>query len=107
MEIRIEWSELSEKQLKDIFDYYSLEVSPRIARKIINGIIDRVSILGSNPLVGAKEELLIQYSEDYRYLVESNYKIIYWKMENLITIASVFDCRQNPAKILPTTPNKK
>ena len=42
MEIRIEWSELSEKQLKDIFDYYSLEVSSRIARKIINKIIDRV-----------------------------------------------------------------
>ncbi|HZK93792.1 MAG TPA: hypothetical protein VFC67_06260 [Prolixibacteraceae bacterium] len=31
MEIRIEWSELSERQLKDIFDYYSLEVSPKIA----------------------------------------------------------------------------
>ena len=24
---------------------------------------------------------------------------IYWKKENLITIASVFDCRQNPNKI--------
>jgi len=31
MEIRIEWSELSERQLKDSFDYYSLEVSPKIA----------------------------------------------------------------------------
>jgi len=29
MEIRIEWSELSERQLKDSFDYYSLEVSPK------------------------------------------------------------------------------
>ena len=99
MEIRIEWSELSERQLKDIFDYYSFEVSPRIARKIINRIIDSVSILESNPLAGPKEELLIDYPEDFRYLVENNYKIIYWKKENLITIASVFDCRQNPEKI--------
>ncbi len=38
--MRVEWSELSERQLKDIFDYYSFEVSPRIARKIINRIID-------------------------------------------------------------------
>jgi plasmid stabilization system protein ParE len=99
MEIRIEWSELSERQLKDIFDYYSFEASSRIARKIINKIIDRVSILENNPLAGPKEELLSNYPEEYRYLVESNYKIIYWKKENLITIASVFDCRQNPKKI--------
>lgn len=101
MEIKIEWSELSERQLKDIFDYYSLEVSTGIAKKIINGIIDRVTILENNPLAGTKEELLNEYSEDFRYLVEGNYKIIYWKMENLIMIASVFDCRQNPNKILP------
>jgi hypothetical protein len=37
--------------------------------------------------------------EDFRYLVESNYKIIYWKEDEIITIASVFDCRQNPEKI--------
>jgi toxin ParE1/3/4 len=99
MEIRIEWSELSERQLKDIFDYYSLEASPRIARKIINRIIDRVSILENNPFMGSKEELLASHPEDFRYLVESNYKIIYWKKENLITIATVFDCRQNPDKM--------
>jgi len=50
-------------------------------------------------LAGPKEELLNDYPEEFRYLVESNYKIIYWKKENLITIASVFDCRQNPGKI--------
>lgn len=99
MEVRIEWSELSERQLKDIFDYYSIEVSPKIARKIIKRIIDKVSILESNPLAGQREEFLIEDPEDFRYLVESNYKIIYWVKENLITIASVFDCRQNPGKI--------
>jgi len=99
MEIRIEWSELSERQLNDIFNYYAFEANIKIARKIVNRIIDKVSILESNPLAGAKEELLSNYPEDYRYLVESNYKIIYWKKENLITIASVFDCRQNPTKI--------
>lgn len=99
MEIRIEWSELSERQLKDKFDYYSLEVSSRIAKKIINRIIDKVSILESNPLAGPKEELQSNHPEKFRYLVESKYKIVYWKKENLITIASVFDCRQNPEKI--------
>lgn len=99
MEVRIEWSDLSERQLKDIFDYYSFEASPGIARKIINRIVDRVSILENGLLVGQKEELLSKYPEDFRYLVVSNYKIIYWKKENLVTIASVFDSRQNPEKI--------
>ncbi len=99
MEMRIEWSELSEKQLKDILDYYSIEASPRIASNIINKIIDRVSILENSPLAGPTEELLGEYPEEFRYLVESNYKIIYWRKGNLITIASVFDCRQNPKKI--------
>ena len=63
MEIRIEWSELSERQLKDIFDYYSIEVSPRIARKIINRILNRVTLLESNPLAGPKEERLANYPE--------------------------------------------
>jgi plasmid stabilization system protein ParE len=99
MEVRIEWSELSERQLKDIFDYYSIKASPRIAKRIINRIINRVGILENNPFSGAKEELLKDYPEEFRFLSESNYKIIYWKKDNLITIASVFDCRQIPDKI--------
>ncbi len=99
MEIRIEWSELSERQLKDIFDYYASAASPRNAKKIVNRILERISILETNPFIGPKEELLVEYPEDFRYLVESNYKIIYWKKGNLITIASIYDCRQNPEKI--------
>jgi toxin ParE1/3/4 len=101
MEIRIEWSELSERQLRDLFDYYSVAAGPRIARKMINRIIDSVSILERNPSAGPREALLADYNEEFRYLVEGHYKIIYWKKENLITIASVFDCRQNPEKIIP------
>ncbi len=99
MEIRIKWSDLSERHLKGIFDFYSFEASPEIAKKIINGIIKRVSILETNPLAGQREELLSDYPEDFRYLVEGNYKIIYWEKEKIITIASVFDSRQNPGKI--------
>lgn len=99
MEVKIEWSELSTKQLNDIFDYYSLMATPRIAKKIVNKIVDRVEILLKNPVSGPKEELLSEMSEDFRYLVESNYKIIYWQENEIITIASVFDCRQNPEKM--------
>ncbi|MBK8806334.1 MAG: type II toxin-antitoxin system RelE/ParE family toxin [Bacteroidales bacterium] len=99
MEIKIEWSELSTKQLNDIYYYYSHKANPRIAKKIVNKIIERVGVLLNNPLSGTKEELLNDMPEDFRYLVESNYKIIYWLENETITIASVFDCRLNPEKI--------
>ncbi|NHB68940.1 type II toxin-antitoxin system RelE/ParE family toxin [Perlabentimonas gracilis] len=99
MEVKIEWSELSTKQLNYIFDYYSIKASPSIAKNIVNKIVDRVEILLKNPVSGPKEELLSEMSEDFRYLVESNYKIIYWQENETITIASVFDCRQNPEKM--------
>ena len=99
MEIRIEWSELSEKQLKDIYNYFSSEASPRIAKRNVNKIVERVEVLYTVPFSGQKEELLAQYTEDFRYLIEGNYKLIYWKDNELITIASVFDCRQNPDKL--------
>jgi len=99
MEVKIEWSELAEIQLKDIFDYFSLNASPRVSRRIINKIIEKVDVLKTNPLIGTKEELLSGYTQDFRYLIEGNYKLIYWFDMDSITIASVFDCRQNPVKI--------
>jgi toxin ParE1/3/4 len=99
VEISIEWSDLSEKRLKEIFDYYTSSANYGIARKIVNQIVDHVSVLETNPLAGQKEELLAHYPEEYRYLVQSNYKIIYWFASGKITIASVFDCRQNPIKM--------
>jgi len=99
MAIKIEWSELSLRQLNDIYDYYSITASPKIAGKIVSKLLNRVEILYHNPLSGPIEELLNEMPEDFRYLVETNYKIIYWKENEVITIASVFDCRQNPKKM--------
>jgi len=97
--MKIEWSSLAEDQLKDIYSYYSLKASPKVARNIISKIIEKVDILLNNPFLGAKEELLSQYPQDFRFLVVDSYKLIYWIEENSIIIASVFDCRQNPVKI--------
>lgn len=99
MEMKIKWSALSEEQLKSIFDYYSLKAGISVARQIIEAIIQRVDILETHPQSGPLEELLQDYPENFRYLVEGNYKIIYWIKDHVITIASVFDCRQNPEKI--------
>ena len=97
--MRVQWTKQAERQLKEIFDYYSSEAGSRVAGKMVTRIIDRVSMLENNPLAGPIEELLNDYPEQYRYLVESHYKIIYWTNQGVITISAVFDCRQNPKKM--------
>lgn len=93
------WSESAENQLKDIFDYYSIEAGSRTAKKLINKIIKRVDILLSYPLSGQKEELLLNRQLEYRYLIEGNYKIIYSVQEKYLVISAIFDTRQNPLKM--------
>ena len=99
MEIKIFWTEFATNQLEQIFDYYKYKASLDVANKIVSNIVDRTILLEKNPLMGTKEPLLAKRQNDYRYLVEGNYKIIYWVENNYVKISSVFDCRLLPTKI--------
>ena len=99
MELRVFWTDTARFQLEDIFNYYKEKASLEVARKLIKQIIDRTIELEKNPNSGPKEPLLSDRKFEYRYLVEGNYKIIYWKEDNYAKIATVFDCRQNPEKM--------
>jgi plasmid stabilization system protein ParE len=99
MELRVFWTDTARFQLEDIFNYYKDKASIRVARKLVKQIIDRTIQLEKNPNSGQKEPLLSERKFEYRYLVEGNYKIIYWQQDNYIKIATVFDCRQNPEKM--------
>lgn len=97
--MKILWTEEAIRRIKDIFDYYSEKASPNLAKKIVNGIIEYVDILIKHPDIGPREELLKNRKKSYHYLVHNNYKIIYWKENSIIFIASVFDTGQNPKKL--------
>jgi plasmid stabilization system protein ParE len=99
MEIRVLWTDSALSQLEDIYDYYKIKASHKIAKKLVKTLIEETIVLESNPLIGVKEPLLSERSYEYRFLVKNNYKIIYRFNENLIRIISVFDCRQNPKRI--------
>ena len=99
MEVKVLWTDFALSQLEDIYDYYKYKASPRTAKKIIKLLIEETISLESNPLLGVKEPLLSTRQFEYRFIVKKNYKIIYRFVENLITVVSVFDCRQNPQKI--------
>jgi toxin ParE1/3/4 len=99
VDLKLFWTDTARYQLADIFDYYKTKVSINTAKKIVSQIVDKSTILEKAPNIGQPEELLKDRKHEYRYLIEGNYKIIYFTTGNLIYIASVFDCRQNPIKI--------
>lgn len=102
MKYEVIWSEFSEKQIDEIFNYYKeFSKSHQVALKIITKILLAPDKLIYNPKIGQRELLLENRNIEYHYIVESNYKIIY-SIDNdnlLIKIADVFDTRQNPEKI--------
>lgn len=102
MSFKIIWSEFSETQLDAIHKFYSLHANHQIADRIVYKILNEVSILKNEPLIGQKEPLLKERTTVYRYLISNSYKIIYSidKENSLIKIADVFDSRQNPSKLI-------
>lgn len=95
------WSLFAEKQLDEIFDYYSEKVSHQLALKIVLELIEAPEVLKRNPLLGPVEVLLSGRQNEYRYLICKNYKVIYSidYQNDCIKISDVFDTRQNPPKI--------
>jgi len=41
MELVVYWTQFAEDKLGDLFDYYELKASYRIARKLVTGIVDK------------------------------------------------------------------
>ena len=57
-------------------------------------------------MIGGIEENLIGLDQGHRFLLKGNYKIIYKVVGDIVYITDVFDCRQNPQKILTNEINK-
>ena len=104
MGLIVYWTQFAEEKLEDIYVYYSLKASSRVAHKLIEGIINQSTKLEKNSFIGQKELLLVDRPQEFRYLVYKNYKIVYWINvdKNRIEIVNIFDCRQNPEEIEKT-----
>ena len=101
MGLTIYWTQLAQDKLDDIFEYYKFKAGIRVAKTLVNGIIDSSISLEINAYGGQKEELLSERLQDFRYLIFKNYKIIYWIDEDkqIVYVSNIFDTRQNPQKL--------
>ena len=99
MEIVVVWSDNAIEELRSIYDYLYFNVSKKVADKISDAIVDKTLLLEQTPRVGQKEEMLAHLNKEIRYLIEGNYKIVYWIDDDIISIATMFDCRMDPKKL--------
>ncbi len=77
MELEVYWLKLAESKLDDIYDYYTFKASQKVAKSLIDSIIDKTIQLTHQPFLGQIEENLYSKPEKFRYIVYKNYKIIY------------------------------
>jgi toxin ParE1/3/4 len=79
--------------------YYKVNASIAIARKIRIEIFTATRQLKKHPVSGPIELNLEKINEGHRYLVKGHYKIIYKEVSEGVLITDVFDTRQDPLKI--------
>lgn len=104
MGLKIYWTDLAKVEVKSIYIFLKREANLEVAKKITDGITQEAKALVNLPYLGQIEQQLIDRTREFRYLIYSNYKIIYWINldKNQIEIWDVFDCHQEPLKIKRT-----
>ena len=93
MDLKVLWTNTASQQLEDVFDYYKVTANLTIARKIVKAIVKKSASLSKQQKKSQREPPLAGKKKEYRYLVEGNYKIVYWVDELTVHIATVFDTR--------------
>ena len=104
MNFTVIWSDFAASELDKIFEYYVENTSLKVANNILSKILLEPNQILTYPEITQTEELLIDRESEYRYLIWSNYKIIYsidFETKRTL-IADVFDTRQNPTKMKRT-----
>ena len=102
--MKIIWSSLAKSRLKQVYEYYAENVSVKVAKNITQNILDSISLLKNNPMLGKVEETPkgIETYRELRCLVEGDYKIVYRVMDmyDYIDLVTIFYTYRDPDKIL-------
>ncbi len=64
-------------RLKEIYRYYRIKTSVKVANKIKDSIINKAMSLKKYPLKGQVEENLTELKQGHRYMISSHFKFIY------------------------------
>ena len=101
MPYNIIWLQEAHEDMEELYNFYA-EKSIRSATRIYNEILEEADILIHHPNVAAIEQLLNGFTKTYRSLVVSKgkYKLVYTMEHSTIYIIRVWNCNQNPEKLI-------
>ena len=88
------------KDLREMVEYY-YEVNRTYSKKIFTKIIERIRELENLPQKGRTVPELKEHNiDDYKELIEENYRIVYRIFETEVLLISVIDGRRNVEEVL-------
>ena len=56
MDLKINWTDFSKQELKNIFDFYKEKASVQVAKKLVSGIAKETLRLKKNAEIGQEED---------------------------------------------------
>ncbi len=92
-------TEFAEQSLKSIFFFYQNEATGEVAQRIIDKILSKISLLENFSERGRAEDLLKDLNQNHRFILEGDFKIIYFMKGNIVYVSDIFNTQQNPEKI--------
>lgn len=99
---QVVWTPIAAEQFEDAIVYTADHRGLTYAERIRSKVLDATRKLSQFPEMGAKEPLLTDSPEGYRYWVIWSYKIIYRldKQANKIYIIRFYHTSQNPDRLI-------
>lgn len=97
--MQVQFTKYANRALNNIYEWHKEKGYRKTGRKIRAAVITKVMLLKDQPLLGQEEENLKELELGHRYLVEGNYKIIYFIVEDLVVVSDIFDTRHDPEKM--------
>ena len=95
--MQVRWLADALNDLDEVISYCAEQYGQDVALRFYECIEQNTVRLSQNPRLGPLEPLLSHLSAEYRYVVEGHYKEIYFIKSDVVYIAALWDCRQEPA----------
>lgn len=94
------WTKFATNSLFEILFFVKSQAGATVALKTKRQLFRSTRNIPKFPLSGKIEPLLLETGKEYRFKICGNYKIIYRVEGKIVYIIDVFDCRQNPEKLI-------
>ena len=87
------------QRLVEIEDYFSLHASPKVAARLVDGLLAKAHGLLKHPKKGRPEKQLAHRGKGHRSLSAVRFLIIYFVDGDTIHVTDFFDTRQHPVRM--------